>query len=168
MVTIAVASILLTLAVPSFKVTIERWRVNDARDAFSASFYLARREAIKNGGDVLLIRSTDTTSCTHVTEPKNWGCGWTVCKAAGTGNTCGIANDDELQVVPAPTKINAVDGNNNSFYRFDRWGRPDTASWPIEVLFYPNDTGATSPASSKLCVSGGGRVHAIPATKNCA
>lgn len=171
MVTIAIASILLTLAAPSFKTTIERWRVNETRDTFRSSFYLARREAIKNNGNILLIRvdPDEEDTCSHVNSDNDWGCGWRVCEANTDQDDC-ESSASIVQTVPPPNKLHvdfkALDGTNIGYLLFNRWGQPQTAG-TLQSTIYPVDANASSSNSRKLCISGGGRIQAI-AAGNCA
>jgi type IV fimbrial biogenesis protein FimT len=63
LVTIAVATILLTLGVPSLKATIDNSRAATQTNELLASIHLARSESIKTGRRVVLCKSDDATSC---------------------------------------------------------------------------------------------------------
>lgn len=78
MVTIAVAAILVTLAVPSFNEAMLGSKLNTQANNFVASAQLARSEAIKRNAAVTLCASSNGTSCTGA-----WGDGWIVL-AGGT------------------------------------------------------------------------------------
>lgn len=73
-VTISVAAILLTLAVPSFRSTIQNNRVTGQANEFLTSLTLARSEAIKRGRNASVCISSDGTSCMG----SNWASGWLV------------------------------------------------------------------------------------------
>ena len=77
MVTIAVASILLTVAVPSFQDAIQRNRLTSATNNFVVSIHYARTEAIKRGQNVTLCKSSSGTSCVTGTGTF-WENGWIV------------------------------------------------------------------------------------------
>lgn len=140
MVTIAIAGILLTIAAPSFTTTVERWRVNQAREAFASSLYLARREAIKRGGDVKLASTCHSS---------DWSCGWQICAQ----NDCANAL---IQEVPALPKVVVTDKDGNASYAFDRWGSPNPAILTID--FRPVGPETNSHAASDLCMDGAGRI----------
>lgn len=63
MVTLAVAAILLTVAVPSFQEFISSNRLTSEANGFMTFLNLARSEAIKSGAPVTLCVSTNGTSC---------------------------------------------------------------------------------------------------------
>lgn len=73
MVTLAVAAILVTLAVPSFNEAMLGSKLNTQANNFVASVQLARSEAIKRNAAVTLCASSNGTSCTGA-----WGDGWIV------------------------------------------------------------------------------------------
>lgn len=63
MVTLSLATVLLTLAVPSMKATIENGRIAAQVNDLLASIQLARSEAVKTGRQVVLCKSHDATAC---------------------------------------------------------------------------------------------------------
>ena len=93
-VTLALAAIIITVAVPAFQETIRRnRRATQANDLVSA-LSLARSEAIKRGEMVTICRSDDQASCT---AGANWEDGWLVfadSNAAG-GDTIGTLDAGE-------------------------------------------------------------------------
>lgn len=165
MVTIAIAGILLTLAAPSFTATIERWRVNTVKDTFAASIQLARREAIKNGGNVVMVRRPSDASCTHATATENWGCGWELCVDTNGDGQCtppalppAAGDDVPLQSVDATKSTNAVISPGSSRLTFGRWGHPNGLGI-VRVTFSPHPTGDSAAATTTLCMSSGGRIR---------
>lgn len=73
MVTIAIAAILATLAVPAFNQAMLGSKLNSMSNSFVASAQLARSEAIKRNGQVTLCASSNGTSCGG-----GWKDGWVV------------------------------------------------------------------------------------------
>lgn len=77
MITVAIAAIVLTIGVPSFRTTI----LNNTRVAqvneFVGVLNLARSEAIKTGFRVVICRSSDGATCTANTSGV-WESGWLV------------------------------------------------------------------------------------------
>ena len=61
MVVVAIIAVLAALAGPSFTPLIERWRVRDAAETLTSSIYYARSEAIKRGGNIIIINTIGTT-----------------------------------------------------------------------------------------------------------
>lgn len=76
-VTMALAAIVLTIGVPTFRTAI----LNNTRLAqvneFVGVLNLARSEAAKSGSRVVICRSTDSANCT-VADPGRWDGGWIV------------------------------------------------------------------------------------------
>lgn len=72
MVVLAIAAILLTLAVPSFRSTIQNNRIASQANDLVATLQLARGEAIKRGVRITVCVSTDQATCTGT----NWAGGW--------------------------------------------------------------------------------------------
>lgn len=72
MVVLAIAAILMTLAVPSFRSTIQNNRIATQANDLVSTLQLARGEAIKRGVRVIVCVSTDQATCTGT----NWAGGW--------------------------------------------------------------------------------------------
>lgn len=78
MITVAIAAILATIAVPSFYEVMLGSKLNTLANSFVASAHLARSEAIKRNAPVTLCASSNGSSCTGA-----WKDGWVVL-AGGT------------------------------------------------------------------------------------
>lgn len=75
MVTIGIAAILAGLAAPSFRELIANNRLKSHATAFHTSLLLARSEAIKRKGRVVLCKSSDGAACMTA---GGWQQGWIV------------------------------------------------------------------------------------------
>jgi type IV fimbrial biogenesis protein FimT len=75
LVTIAIAGILLTLAVPSFRYVTNSNRIAAEVNGLLGDLQFARAEAIKEGRTVTVCVSSNGTSCTNSTA---WQTGWIV------------------------------------------------------------------------------------------
>ena len=75
MVTVAVASVVLGIGVPSFRRAIESRRLDSAVMTMFSTLGLARSEAIKRNGPVVLCKSADGMSCTAA---GSWAQGWII------------------------------------------------------------------------------------------
>jgi len=75
LVTLAVAAVLLTLAVPSFGTLIRDNRLAASANAFATAVALARSEALKRAAVVTVCKSADGQSCTGA---GGWEQGWLV------------------------------------------------------------------------------------------
>lgn len=76
MTAIAVLSILLSVALPSFENMLLSGRLRSYANELVASVYLARSEAIKTNSVVRLCASSNGTSCDG-----SWGQGWVVLRS---------------------------------------------------------------------------------------
>ena len=75
MITLVIAVILLTVAVPSFNTTIKDNRLITDANRLVSSLSLARSEAVKHGRTATVCVSSDQATCTGET---NWALGWMV------------------------------------------------------------------------------------------
>lgn len=75
MITLALAAIILSLAVPGFQDIIRNNRAATQANELVAALGLARSEAVRRGARVSLCPSTDQASCTGGTD---WADGWIV------------------------------------------------------------------------------------------
>lgn len=78
MITVAIAAILATLAVPSFNQVMLGSKLNSMANSFVGSAQLARSEAIKRNEAVTLCASTNGATCGGT-----WKDGWVVLRADG-------------------------------------------------------------------------------------
>jgi type IV fimbrial biogenesis protein FimT len=101
MITVAIAAILATIAVPSFNEAMLGSKLNTASNNFVASAHLARSEAIKRNEPVTLCASSSGTSCGD-----DWSDGWKVL-AGGTViyTQAALPNGFQLSEVAAITSI---------------------------------------------------------------
>jgi type IV fimbrial biogenesis protein FimT len=81
MVTVAIAAILMTLAVPSYVYVTTTIRMSTELDALLGDIRYARSEAIKEGTNVRMCASTDYQTCSNNV---NWQTGWIVYSTATT------------------------------------------------------------------------------------
>lgn len=75
MVTISIAAILLSVAIPSFTPTIASNRLTTYANELVTALNLARSEAVKRGLRITLCKSTNGSSCTGT---DNWSQGWII------------------------------------------------------------------------------------------
>lgn len=134
LVTLAVAAILLSVAVPSFRTFIQNAKINNAADGFLAAIQQARSEAITRGDPVLLCRTGDASSDASslscgANEPdgssnqtNDWTPGWIMyvkegyTGSGGTGGNYSSSTDGEplKRGQPAPDGVTITsesDGN---------------------------------------------------------
>lgn len=93
LVTIAIAAILAGLAAPSFRELLASNRLKSQASAMLSSLLLARGEAIKRNGRVVLCKSADGAACT---ADGGWEQGWIVF-ADGNNNAALDAGETVIQ-----------------------------------------------------------------------
>lgn len=79
MITVAILAILLTIAVPNYRIFVMNSRMASQANDLITAFNLARSEAVKRAANVTVCASSNGTSCTG-----GWQQGWIVQDAAGT------------------------------------------------------------------------------------
>ncbi len=85
MITLAIAVILMTVAVPSFNDTVTNNRITTQTNDLVAALNLARMEAIHRGTSVSICPSSDQSSCSGSND---WSTGWIVYEDTNvTGST---------------------------------------------------------------------------------
>lgn len=125
MVTVAVAVILMTVAIPSFRDTIIRNRLTNAANTFMGALNYARTEAIRRNQNITLCKSSDGNAC--LTTGKNWETGWIAfidTNRDGTRETGSSTNETLLRVWPALPSGYSLRPNANfdNFLRYNPRG----------------------------------------------
>lgn len=102
LIAIAIASILLAIAVPSFNQMIVSGRLTTQTNELVGALSLARSEAIKRNADVTLCRTTGANGTTCVTAAGNWQ-DWIVRAGTGTIVQRGTVNTFNGSIVVTST-----------------------------------------------------------------
>lgn len=89
LVTLAVAAILVTIAIPSYRGLVQRNTVTAAVNDLVGDLNYARNEAVTRGQSVYLCQSNDQASCTN---NEDWSQGWIVYAPAPPTTTPGKDN----------------------------------------------------------------------------
>ncbi len=97
MVTLAVAGVLATIAVPGMSQFIKSSRRASAGNALLAGFHLARSEALKRGQSVSICKSNNGSNCV---AGANWTDGWIVMTDGDTALT--LDGTDEVLLYQTP------------------------------------------------------------------
>lgn len=124
MTTLAVASILLTAAIPPMQDFVIRTRMSVEVNNFVASLYLARSEAVKRLRDVSLCPTTNGTSC-DTSSSYDWSKGWMVYADVDNSDSF-TAGDEVLQQNP---KIPFKNNGNIKFITFNPRGSSNGGSF---------------------------------------
>lgn len=135
LIVIAIAGILATIAIPSFKGLMERQRVNNASFELFSVLSLARNEAIK--------RSCDVT----VTPKDSWGALTSVDVITDTGCPVGGGVTIDSKLAPKGVSIKSSTAAAAGI-TFKRSGRTSTTDNSLEI----DVAGATSPTPKALCI----------------
>lgn len=149
MVVAAILAILGALTGPSFTRLIQQTEVNSARDAFEASIYFARTEAVRTGTPTVI-----RPLCPGAPSP--WDCGWAVTTGAPPavivlrqvelGAGVGMAFPGALATYNVGTR------GNLPAARFEFKGSKGTE--PAKI-------------GKRLCISSGGRVRKLDELGAC-
>jgi len=107
MVTLAVAAIIVTIAVPGFGNLLAEQRLVTTTNHFVTALHLTRSEAVKRGTRVSLCASADGTSCGSAS---GYSAGWIVFEGPEPGAPLEPA--DEILRVFAPSGAATVEGND--------------------------------------------------------
>lgn len=94
MIALAIGAIIITLAVPSFKASLDNQRMTNATNELVMSLNLAKSEAIKRVSYVTICKSSDSASCTGATT--SWDDGWIVFANATPANLDSFDAGDEM------------------------------------------------------------------------
>lgn len=157
LVTIAILSVLIALAGPSFRDIQQRWEVQSTAQAMESSLTLARSEAIRRAGKVALRQAS--TACT----PGGWSCGWVVFSDQD-GDGAQSSTEPVLQSVELSGAVQVVHGSNATAMRLDRYGVVVGAS-SFNFAFSPAKGGSGTASQRILCVSQGWRIKTLEGTE---
>ena len=134
LVSLAILAILVGIAVPSYRTSMDNTRAGEYANELMASALLARGEAIKRNAVVSLCVSSSGTAC----GSGGWEQGWLVSCPTTDGSTCDAAGTGVLIITTQP----AAKGG---------WKITEAAGLS-RVDFDPSGTGATA-ASFTVCVA---------------
>ncbi|MBU2640338.1 MAG: GspH/FimT family pseudopilin [Gammaproteobacteria bacterium] len=93
-ITLAIAAILMTVAIPNFQIFVLNGRISAQANDFMGALGLARSEAIKRATRVSICKSANGTACA---TSGNWEQGWIVFVDGGTAGTVD-GTDSAIQV----------------------------------------------------------------------
>jgi len=91
-VTVSIAAILMSIAVPSFKTMIDSNRLSTGTNELVSAFILARSEALKRSQTVTVCTSTNSTTCASAGN-NDFGQGWIVFVDCGTEGVKDASSD---------------------------------------------------------------------------
>ena len=97
MITLAVMSILVSVAAPSYQDFVATTRLNSHTSEFVTALHLARSEALKRNTTITLCKSSNGTTCAVTGD---WSQGWIVFTDSGTIGT--VDGSDQVLRVHEP------------------------------------------------------------------
>ncbi len=155
LVSLAILSILLAVALPNFQDTIESNVTNSQAKLFMTTLNLARSESIKRGVNVGICPSTDGVDCAAA----SWSSGWIVFIDAN-GDSDGDAGsidvgDTIIRVFDTLGADSALTGTTD-FLEYNSLGFSATAGVQT-MLLCPATNNANNARSIEIGVSGRGR-----------
>lgn len=112
LVTVSIAAILLTIAVPSFQTFLQRNRVQSAASDLVAALNLARSEAIRQGRRVSVCGSANPAATSPTCGTNQWGRGFVVFADADGDGEFDADEDEVLRTGVFPTGLSVTTGNH--------------------------------------------------------
>jgi type IV fimbrial biogenesis protein FimT len=168
-VVLAIVAVLAGLALPGFATLVERHRLRAATQDIASAIYLARAEALRRGGEVVLRRN-ETPSCAG-RDAADWSCGWRVAAAPPDAASAdeGAPGRPErmLQVWPAPegVEVRMHLAQASAALWLNRWGRFVQSQGFSVRLRTAGSSGKQS--AQVVCVSSGGRLRMLDGSDTC-
>ena len=160
MVALSIGALIMSMAVPSFRNSIDNQRMVSATNELVMSLTLAKSEAIKRVSYVSVCKSSDGATCTGNTS--DWNEGWIVFANAASVNLGSVdAGDELIRVFPALSSRLSVTpiGNVDGFLSFRPSGTLGTnAANMTGTLTTCDDRGADHATAILLEPSGRWRI----------
>jgi type II secretory pathway pseudopilin PulG len=150
MITMVVMAVLAALAAPSMVQFIRSSRLNAAANQFQADIQVARREAIRRNGRVLMcpVVSGTCPSTSGAWSSANWASGWLVCYDTGPTDA---ACDTTVSTDPNPIRVHgAVDSTITVAAVTASSGTCTTTASPLTSALYFNPNGSQGDQASPV------------------
>lgn len=142
MVTLVLAGLLVSMAVPSFAEMVKNNRITTKTNEFITAMHIARSEAIKRSALIDVIATTGTSS-------NEWGGGWRV----------EVSGGDVLKNFEAFSGNGTLDSNGDkTTFQYQASGRVDSA----DTIFICDDR--TGETGRQVTIATTGRVAVAPYT----
>lgn len=152
-VTMTVAVILVSLAVPSFRSLLANRTVQSAADTLASDFRFARSEAIKRTSKVTICASGNGSTCTG--SGALWRNGWIV--FVPTASDGSFTSGDEIirvqDAIGSIASIAATDGTSKFQFVFEATGWSQAAA----QQFLVTPSGGSGATARVVCISNKGR-----------
>lgn len=168
MIVVGILGILVALAAPSFQPLIERWRVRSAAESLEHGIYTARSKAFQLGGDIVIVGSPSTATCTS-TGLTDWKCGFIVFQDRNNNNVqdaCNTTPTGECTLWEAPFPP-SIEFTAADFLRIDRWGVMTNDALPLTSEIKAKGRDMDHIASAKVCIPRIGAIKRVKGTESC-
>jgi type IV fimbrial biogenesis protein FimT len=161
MVTISVAAILLTIALPSYRSFVLNSRMSAQSNDFLSALQLARSEAVKRGTQVSACKSANNTQCT---TSGTWAQGWIVFVDGSTAGTVD-GTDVVLRAFSTLSGNSTLAGSTNvaDYVAYQANGATSLAVGANGIVSLCPTPGAVSGRDIQITASGRVRVQNPPA-----
>ena len=164
MVVIAIASVLMKLAAPSFKQLIQSNTISSNVNSFLADMRYARSESVRRGGGVIMCRSDAPEAASPVCGSgsgpgtNGWVSGWIIFHDVdGDGTRTALSTDPVLRVQAPITTMDSINESGSSTkFIFTATGRLNLSG--ITSLQFGGGNYANT-VQRIVCVSVGGRAR---------
>jgi len=159
MTVLALLSILGALAAPSFSALAQRYKADLAASQMVASLHLARVEAIKRGGGVIVSRLEDP-ACPKPESVQDWSCGWRVIADLNGNGRFDAATDAVIQSVhlnDGTAVMRSQTQKGSDVFVVNRWGQLGGVN--LGFTFTPPNNRIES--TFQVCSATGGRVRKV-------
>ncbi|MDD2546274.1 MAG: GspH/FimT family pseudopilin [Burkholderiaceae bacterium] len=158
LVTLAILGVLAGLASPHFLRMMERWQVQQAIDALTATLYFARAEALQRGGRIAIQKTPQNTDgCTQALTNQEWGCGWFVFEDSNNDGRW-QKTETKLHTTPPMGRVDVIHSSGGIAIKVDRFGKMSGLN-AKGFIVSPLSDGVASPATRGLCMASGGRIR---------
>jgi type IV fimbrial biogenesis protein FimT len=164
LVVIAILGVLSALAAPSFRGTIERYRVSTTVDQLTSTISLARAEAIKRGGNVRLERLSGG-DCPAMISVQQWSCGWSLYWDVNANNAFNAGTDELIKEFRITNNVTVNFSVTQAGITVNRWGQ--LGNLGAAGFTVVPQSGVSSPATSTVCLSTGGRIRTVSGSVAC-
>lgn len=157
LIVIVIASIMATIAVPSFSSFMNNSRQSSVQSQLLADLNRARSEAIKRNSRVLVCnRNPASTACTTSVD---WNSGWIICYDVDADNACDAtsANDPNPIVVRPPIHNVLTLTSSVTPVRFNPTGTQGQAG-NVTLTLAPSGSGWDGAQTKTLVVSATGNI----------
>ncbi|MGQ0711113.1 MAG: GspH/FimT family pseudopilin [Rhodoferax sp.] len=161
LVVVAISSVLLAIAAPSFTAMVQSYRINAATSSMTSALELTRATAIQMNGNITIAKISGTACPTN----QDWSCGWQVFQDTDADGTLD-AGEVLVQTFAPPGNVDVSRSLSGASMTANRWGQLSGIN-AVGFLFTPTGVGVLSPATTTICMNSGGRIRKLTGEVTC-